>query len=105
MSSERRIALFADIHSNLEALEACLEHAENHGADEFVFLGDLVGYNADPVAIIEKVAELIDKKKAVAVLGNHDEAVFSDHSTRMNANAWAANTASSWLPVSATAIA
>lgn len=90
MSSERKIALFADIHSNLEAFEACIEHAEHQGADQFVFLGDLVGYNADPVAIIEKVAELIDKKKAIAVLGNHDEAVFTDHSTRMNTNAWAA---------------
>ena len=90
MSSDRRIALFADLHSNLEAFDACLEHAQEQGATEFVFLGDLVGYNADPIAIVEKVAELVDKNKAVALMGNHDAAVFKDHSTRMNAHAWAA---------------
>lgn len=90
MSSDRKIALFADIHSNLEAFEACMEHAEEQGANEFVFLGDLVGYNADPKAIIEKVSELIDKNKAIAVMGNHDQAIFTDHSTRMNQSAWAA---------------
>ncbi len=88
MSANRKIALFADIHSNLEAFEACIEHATHNGAVEFVFLGDLVGYNADPVAIIEKIAELIDQGKAKAVLGNHDQAVFMDHSKFMNADAW-----------------
>lgn len=88
MSTNQKIALFADIHSNLEAFEACLEHANQSGADEYVFLGDLVGYNADPVAIIEKIAELIDQGKAKALLGNHDQAVFMDHSKFMNADAW-----------------
>ena len=88
MSTNYKIALFADIHSNLEAFEACLEHANECGADEYIFLGDLVGYNADPVAIIEKIAELIDKGKARAVLGNHDQAIFMDHSKFMNTDAW-----------------
>ena len=55
-----------------------MEHAEEQGANEFVFLGDLVGYNADPKAIIEKVSELIDKNKAIAVMGNHDQAIFTN---------------------------
>jgi len=90
MSTNHKIALFADIHSNLEAFEACIDHAKESGADEFIFLGDLVGYNADPVAVIEKIAELIDQGKAKAVLGNHDQAVFMDHSKFMNADAWSA---------------
>ena len=90
MTFDRKIALFADIHSNLEAFEACLEHAQRQGASEFVFLGDLVGYNADPKAIIEKISDLIEQKKAIAIMGNHDQATFTDHSTRMNASAWAA---------------
>ena len=39
-----RIALFADLHSNLEALQACLRHAARHGVRRYAFLGDLVGY-------------------------------------------------------------
>ncbi|MEP7133032.1 MAG: metallophosphoesterase, partial [Acidobacteriota bacterium] len=42
-----RIALFADVHSNFEALTACLAHAERRGAERHVFLGDHVGYGAD----------------------------------------------------------
>ena len=65
------IALLADIHSNLEALQACLRHAREHGAERFAFLGDLVGYGPDPGAVIDVVAGL----KSVAVKGNHDDAV------------------------------
>jgi diadenosine tetraphosphatase ApaH/serine/threonine PP2A family protein phosphatase len=69
-----RIGLFADLHSNLEAFEAGMAKAEELGVTRMVFLGDLVGYNADPCA----------------VLGNHDEAVFKDNSASMNVNAQAA---------------
>jgi diadenosine tetraphosphatase ApaH/serine/threonine PP2A family protein phosphatase len=85
-----RIGLFADLHSNLEAFEACMTRAEELGVTRMVFLGDLVGYNADPVAIVERIADLVDAKKALAVLGNHDEAVFKDSRSQMNASANAA---------------
>ncbi|HET9700784.1 MAG TPA: metallophosphoesterase family protein [Burkholderiales bacterium] len=65
-----RIALIADVHSNLEALRACIADARRRGAERFVFLGDLVGYGADPVACIELAAELAP---GAAVLGNHDQ--------------------------------
>lgn len=67
------IALFADIHANREALEACLEDAASEGAEQFVFLGDLVGYGPDPAAVVERVSELSDKG-ALVVQGNHDAA-------------------------------
>lgn len=68
-----RIALLADIHANLEALQACLADARARKADSFAFLGDLVGYGADPVACLEIVAGMVEEG-AVAVRGNHDEA-------------------------------
>ncbi|HTY98939.1 MAG TPA: metallophosphoesterase family protein [Rhodocyclaceae bacterium] len=68
------LALIADIHSNLEALEACLEHARGQGAQAFAFLGDLVGYNADPVAVVDRVRACVEEG-AIAVRGNHDAAV------------------------------
>ena len=55
-----------------------------------VFLGDLVGYNADPVALIERIADLVESKNAIALLGNHDEAIFKDSRNQMNAHANAA---------------
>jgi diadenosine tetraphosphatase ApaH/serine/threonine PP2A family protein phosphatase len=79
------VALLADIHANREALEACLAHARLQRADRFVFLGDIVGYGADPQAAVDIVARYL-ASGAVAVKGNHDEAV--GHPTdRMNADA------------------
>ena len=68
------IALMADIHANREAFSACLEHAERMGAERLVLLGDYVGYGADPEWAVETVMRLV-AKGAVAVQGNHDQAV------------------------------
>jgi diadenosine tetraphosphatase ApaH/serine/threonine PP2A family protein phosphatase len=68
------IAVLSDIHSNLEALRACLAHAREQGVLRHAFLGDLVGYGADPAAVIEVVAEHASRGDLV-VKGNHDEAI------------------------------
>jgi diadenosine tetraphosphatase ApaH/serine/threonine PP2A family protein phosphatase len=68
------IALFADIHANRQAFEACLEHAHAQGAQRSVLLGDYVGYGADPGWTVDAVKDMVDKG-AIAVLGNHDNAV------------------------------
>jgi len=68
------LALLADIHSNLEALEACLAHARSRGAERYAFLGDLVGYGADPAAVL-RVIRGYAAGGAVVVQGNHDAAV------------------------------
>lgn len=68
-----KIAILSDVHSNLEALNACLAHARLQGAEKFVFLGDLLGYGADPKACLDIIAPMV-KDGALAVLGNHDEA-------------------------------
>ena len=68
------IALLADIHSNLEALQACLKHANERRAERFAFLGDLVGYGADPGPVVDAVADCV-ARGAIAVKGNHDSAI------------------------------
>lgn len=68
------IALFADIHANRQAFEACLAHAEARGVGRIVLLGDYVGYGADPDWTVERVMGLVDQG-ACAVFGNHDSAV------------------------------
>lgn len=82
-----RFALLADVHANLEALEAVLDDVERAGVDRTLCLGDVVGYGPDPAACVELIYDACD----AIVLGNHDEAVFSDTSLeRFNANAAAA---------------
>jgi len=78
-----RLALLADIHSNLEALSACLAHAETQGAERWAFLGDLVGYGADPEAVLDIVMAYASMGAAV-VQGNHDAAAIGRLAERMN---------------------
>lgn len=66
-----RLALLSDIHGNLHALEACLAHARAQQAQRFAFLGDLVGYGADPTAVVERVM-LLTEEGALVIKGNHD---------------------------------
>jgi diadenosine tetraphosphatase ApaH/serine/threonine PP2A family protein phosphatase len=81
-----RIAFLTDIHANLEAFTACLEHADRAGAVRCVFLGDLVGYGADPGPVLDVVRGLVERG-SVAVLGNHDEAILRGPSGQMNPEA------------------
>jgi len=63
-----RYLILSDIHANLEALEAVLAVARDH--DAVLLLGDLVGYGADPNAVIERVRAL---PATTIVRGNHDK--------------------------------
>ena len=63
-----RYLVLSDIHANLEALEATLAAAGAY--DSTLVLGDLVGYGADPNAVIECVRGL---QPAVVIRGNHDK--------------------------------
>lgn len=66
-----RIAILADIHSNLEALEAVLRDVDEKGpVNEYWCLGDIVGYGPDPQACLAIVRE----KCRYIVAGNHDMA-------------------------------
>jgi predicted phosphodiesterase len=71
-----RIALFGDIHANLEALEAVLDDAAKQHVTDYVCMGDIVGYNADPAACLERVRAM----DCPTVKGNHDEDASSGHS-------------------------
>jgi predicted phosphodiesterase len=67
-----KIAIFSDIHSNIEALTACHEHALSRGAEIFACLGDSVGYGPDPDLVLDKLSTL---PGLIAIMGNHDEGV------------------------------
>jgi diadenosine tetraphosphatase ApaH/serine/threonine PP2A family protein phosphatase len=65
-----RYLVLTDIHANLEALEACLKDAGARGFDSTLVLGDLVGYGADPNAVVARVQGL---KPTAVIRGNHDK--------------------------------
>ncbi len=67
-----KYAVLSDVHSNIEALTAVLEKCEELGVEHYISLGDIVGYNADPVACLRRIREL---PLVARVLGNHDEYV------------------------------
>lgn len=74
-----RVAIFSDIHANLEALEAVLADAEANSCDSYVCLGDVVGYNADPAACLNRVRDM----GCPVVKGNHDMDCGHDTSLEM----------------------
>lgn len=80
-----RLAIFADIHANRQAFSACLDAARARGAERLICLGDIVGYGADPEWAVDTVMSLVEDG-AIAVVGNHDNAVVSS-SESMNAEA------------------
>lgn len=69
MESALRHLLLSDVHSNLEALEACL-HLAKGKYEQVLCLGDLVGYGPDPNAVVEKIRSLA----SIIIRGNHDKA-------------------------------
>jgi len=69
-----KIALLTDLHANRHALEAVLRHAAGEDVDRYALLGDFVGYGADPAWVVDRARELV-AAGAIAVQGNHDEAV------------------------------
>jgi predicted phosphodiesterase len=73
-----RFAIFSDVHANLEALEAVLQDAKERQCTQFVCLGDVVGYNANPRECVARIREL----ECPTVKGNHDEQASITESSR-----------------------
>jgi diadenosine tetraphosphatase ApaH/serine/threonine PP2A family protein phosphatase len=82
------LAVFADVHANRPAFEACLAAARARAVGRIICLGDYVGYGADPEWTVDTVMGLVENG-AVAIRGNHDSAVLTASET-MNAEAQAA---------------
>jgi diadenosine tetraphosphatase ApaH/serine/threonine PP2A family protein phosphatase len=66
-----RYLILSDIHANVDALDAVLAAAPATTWDRALVLGDLVGYGAEPNAVIERVLAL---DPLATIRGNHDKA-------------------------------
>jgi len=63
-----KLGIFADVHGNLEALEAVVRLLRDRGATRFICCGDIVGYGPDPNLCVETVRRM----HCTCVAGNHD---------------------------------
>ncbi|MBK8480989.1 MAG: metallophosphoesterase [Proteobacteria bacterium] len=63
-----RYGVIADLHGNLEALQAALAFLDRRGVDAILCLGDVVGYNADPNACVA----ILRQRGITTIAGNHD---------------------------------
>lgn len=64
-----KFAILSDIHSNLEALQVVLDHAQKQKCTHYVCLGDVVGYGPNPKECLAGIRAL----DCPVVMGNHDE--------------------------------
>ncbi len=70
----RYLALLADVHANLPALEAVLNFLQQKNISHGFVLGDVVGYGPHPAACIERL-----QQTCLTVLkGNHDQGLGSN---------------------------
>jgi len=63
-----QLAIISDVHANLEALTAVIRDIEKETVERIFFLGDAVGYGAEPNKCIKLICDFCD----VRLLGNHD---------------------------------
>ena len=81
-----KVGILSDVHANLEALTAVLEDLDRRSVDRILFLGDAVGYGADPAPCLE----MLEKAAFRFVAGNHDHAAGNDQEGLENFNEEAA---------------
>ena len=67
-----RVAILADIHANLPALEAVLQDLDRKSTDAVFDLGDIVGYGPFP----NEVVELLRERRIPSTCGNSDKDVY-----------------------------
>jgi predicted phosphodiesterase len=86
-----RYLILSDIHANMEAFEAVIEEVTKLSPEICLFLGDVVGYGADPDEVVMRLRRLIAGfRKSFAVRGNHDKVAsgveegwsFNEHARR-----------------------
>ena len=66
-----KIAIFSDVHANIQAMEAVWDDIQQQDPDEVYCLGDLVGYGANP----NEVIEFIRDNEIPMIMGNYDNGV------------------------------
>ncbi|MCB9741623.1 MAG: metallophosphoesterase [Alphaproteobacteria bacterium] len=77
------LAVLADIHGNLEALEAVLADMRAFNPKRVLVLGDTIGYGPEPGACLDRVNEVAE----LSLIGNHERDALIGRSPASNATA------------------
>ncbi len=72
------LAILADVHANIPALEAVLDYLQQHNITHGIVLGDIVGYGPHPNECIKR----LQQTELMVIKGNHDHAVISGNTKR-----------------------
>lgn len=75
---QMKYAIIGDVHGNLEALQAVLADAKEQRVTHYACVGDVVGYNANPVECLQLIRDL----GCTVVRGNHDH--YCSHDENLN---------------------
>lgn len=70
-TSMLKLAVFSDIHGNIQGLQAVLQDIAGRGADVLWCGGDLVGYGANPGEVIDTIRQ----SGIPTVMGNYDDSI------------------------------
>jgi len=70
-----KIAVFADVHSNLDALETVLDHIDRWGPDRVLCAGDIINRGPNPRACTERVVTRAMADDWGVIYGNHERYV------------------------------
>lgn len=76
-----KIGIFSDTHANAHATTQCLTLFDTFCTEKVFHLGDAVGYYPDADAVVD----LLEKKGAVCLRGNHEAMLFGDIQVRQDA--------------------
>ena len=67
-----RYFIFSDVHANQEAFNAVLSAIADEHVDRIIFLGDIVGYGAQPNEVVDRLKAL---RPDAMIRGNHDKVI------------------------------
>ncbi len=83
----RAVAILADVHGNLPALEAVLADVAARGITEIVVAGDLVGLGASPNQVVDRLVAV----GATLLRGNHEADYVGGYADPAQRAAWRAD--------------
>ncbi|MHC4202187.1 MAG: metallophosphoesterase family protein [Planctomycetota bacterium] len=81
-----RYGLLADVHANMYAFSVALGHLEQSRVDKILFLGDLVGYGAEPAQCVDMLRSQASPP-VLPISGNHDRQVLGEKDPQMRRTA------------------
>ena len=70
-----KIAVFADVHSNLDALETVLDHIDRWRPDRVLCAGDIINRGPNPRACTARVLDRAKAEDWAVIRGNHERYV------------------------------